>query len=143
MNSRRTAKVAQAIKEAVSTSILFELKDPRIQNVTVIHVEMSGDLRHAKVYFSVMGDEQTQQLCVHGLRSARGYLQSKIADRLKTRYTPILNFVLDAGVKKSFETSRLIDQALAEAEPTNLCADSPTGQTIEDGSESEASGAET
>ncbi|HID21813.1 MAG TPA: 30S ribosome-binding factor RbfA [Planctomycetaceae bacterium] len=115
MNARRTAKVARAIKEVVSTSILFELKDPRIRNVTVINVEVSSDLRYAKVFCSVMGDERTQRLSMHGLNSARGFLQAKIADRLQTRYTPILRFVLDQGVKKSIETSRLLREVLRES----------------------------
>ena len=115
MSSRRTAKVAQAILEAVSTNILFGLKDPRGKNVTVISVEVSSDIRSAKVYVSVMGDEKTQSLCMHGLQSARGYLQGKVADRLQTRYTPILKFILDPGVKRSIETSRMIRELLPES----------------------------
>ena len=101
MSSRRTAKVAQAILETVSTTVLFGMKDPRVKNVTVTHVEVTGDIRSAKVYVSVMGDEKTQSLCMHGLNSARGYLQSKIGDRLRTQNTPILKFILDPGDRKS------------------------------------------
>lgn len=108
MASRRTAKVSQAIREIVSTTVLFELKDPRIKNVTVTGVEAAGDLRTAKVYVSVMGDEKTQTLCLHGLNSARGYIQSKVADRVQTRYTPVLTFVLDHGIKKSIEAARIL-----------------------------------
>ncbi len=115
MSSRRTAKVAQAILEAVSTNILFGLKDPRVKNVTVTNVEVTSDVRSAKVYVSVMGDERTQSLCMHGLQSARGYLQRKVADRLQTRYTPILKFVLDPGVKQSIETSKMIRELLSES----------------------------
>ncbi len=114
MSSRRTAKVAQAILETVSSTILFALKDPRVKNVTVISVEPSSDIRSAKVYVSIMGDEKFQSLCMHGLNSARGYLQSKIADRLQTRYTPVLKFVLDPGVKRSVEASKIIRDALLE-----------------------------
>ncbi len=115
MTSRRTARVARAILETVSSTILFGLKDPRVRNVTVLNVEVSHDIRTAKVYVSVMGTEKEQSLCLHGLNSARGYLQSKIADRLQTRYTPVLTFVLDQGVKKSIEASRLLREALGEA----------------------------
>ena len=115
MNSRRTLRVAEAIRETVSTLILFELRDPRVKNVTVLAVEVSGDLKHAKVYVSVMGDEKTQQLAMHGLSSARGFIQSKIADRLQLRYTPILKFVLDEGVKKSIEASRILREVLPES----------------------------
>lgn len=112
MNSRRTARVASVVREVVSHSILFELRDPRIANVTVTRTEVSGDLQHAKVYVSVMGDEQAQKLCLHGLESAKGYMQSKLADRVRTRYTPQLRFVLDEGVKMSFEVTRILSEVL-------------------------------
>ena len=124
MSSRRTAKVAQAILEAVSSAILFGLKDPRVQNVTVIHVDVSHDVRNAKVYVSVMGDEKAQSLCMHGLNSARGFLQSKVANRLQTRYTPILSFVLDPGVRQSIEASNIIREILPEEQTVDLDDDS-------------------
>jgi ribosome-binding factor A len=114
MSSRRIAKVAEAVREQVSTSILFELRDPRVKYVTVTRVEVSPDLRSAKVYVSVMGDEKTQRLTLHGLESARGFLQAMIAERVQLRYTPILQFRLDDGVKRSIETSRLLREVLAE-----------------------------
>jgi ribosome-binding factor A len=112
MSSRRVAKVAEAVREQVSTSILFELKDPRVKHVTVTRVEVSPDLRNAKVYVSVMGDEKTQRLTIKGLESARGFLQAMIAERVQLRYTPILQFQLDQGVKRSIETSRLLREVL-------------------------------
>lgn len=112
MNSRRTARVASVVREVVSNAILFELRDPRIANVTVTRTEVSGDLQHAKVYVSVMGDERAQKLCIHGLESAKGYMQSKLADRIRTRYTPQLRFVLDEGVKASFEVTRILNEVL-------------------------------
>jgi ribosome-binding factor A len=112
MSSRRTAKVAEAVREEVSTTILFGLKDPRVKNVTVTRVEVSPDLRNAKVYVSVMGDETTQRLSLRGLESARGFLQAKLAERVQIRYTPILHFQLDQGVKKSIEASRLLREVL-------------------------------
>jgi ribosome-binding factor A len=114
MSSRRTAKVAEALRETISTAVLFGLKDPRVKNVTVLRTEVSPDLKSARVYVSVMGDEKTQALSMHGLRSARGFIQSKIAERLELRYTPILHFVLDPGVKLSVEASSLIRQALGD-----------------------------
>lgn len=114
MSSRRIAKVAEALRETISTTVLFDLKDPRVKNVTVLRIEVSPDLRSARVYVSVMGDEKAQSLCMHGLRSARGFIQAKIAERLELRYTPILHFFLDPGVKLSIEASSLIRQALGE-----------------------------
>jgi ribosome-binding factor A len=128
MSSRRTAKVAEAVREQVSTSILFELKDPRVKNVTVTRVEVSSDLRNAKIYVSVMGDERMQRLSMRGLESARGFLQAKIAERVQLRYTPILHFHLDQGVKRSIEASRLLREVLAE--PSS--PDSPPSESESD-----------
>lgn len=108
MSSRRTAKVAEAIRQVVSTAILFELRDPRVQNVTVLRVETPVDLRTSKIYVSVLGDEKTQRLTMKGLTASCGFLQSKIAKLLDLRFTPVLTFILDQGVKKSIETSRLL-----------------------------------
>jgi len=111
MNSRRMAKASEAIRETVSTVVLFTLRDPRVKNVTVLSADVSPDLRAAKIYVSVMGDAKAQTLAMHGLDSARGFIQSKIADRLQTKNTPIIRFVLDPSVKKSIEVSRALQEA--------------------------------
>jgi ribosome-binding factor A len=115
MKSRRIARASEAVREVVSTTILFELRDPRVKNVTVLGAEVAPDLRTAKVYVSVMGDAKAQSLSMHGLESARGFIQSKIAERLDTRYTPVLKFVLDPSVKKSIETSRILRETMEPA----------------------------
>jgi ribosome-binding factor A len=117
MKSHRLARVREVIREVASETILFELKDPRVKGVTVTRAEVSGDLQHAKVYVSIMGSASEQSLCLHGLRHAAGFIQSKLADRLQTRFTPTLRFELDQGVKNSIEVSRLISEALAEHKP--------------------------
>lgn len=117
MSSRRVLKAAQAIREVVSMAILTELRDPRIQNVTVTYVEVSADMRAAKVHVSVMGDEAKQQLSLHGLQNASGFLQQKIGQRIDTRYTPRLKFVLDKGVKHSIEVTRILNEVLPADEP--------------------------
>jgi ribosome-binding factor A len=117
MSSRRVQKAAEAIREVVSMTILTDLRDPRIADVTVTYVEVSGDMRSAKVHVSVMGDDAKQNLCLHGLRSSAGYLQSKIAERIDTRYTPRLRFELDMGVKKSLAIARLLDEVLPNEPP--------------------------
>jgi ribosome-binding factor A len=116
MNSRRSQKAAQAVREVVGTSILRDLKDPRIENVTVTHVEVAPDMRTARVYVSVMGDESQQKLCLRGLQHAAGFLQSKVAKRIDTRYTPVLKFVLDHGVKKSIEMNEILESVRSERE---------------------------
>jgi ribosome-binding factor A len=104
--------MAAAIREVVSMAILAELRDPRVADVTVTGVEVTPDLRTAKVHVSVMGDETKQRLCLHGLTSSAGFLQSKLAERIETRYTPRLTFVLDQGVKKSLEVARILREVL-------------------------------
>ena len=134
MKPHRLARVAEVIREVASETILFELRDPRVKGVTVTRTEVSGDIQHAKVYVSVMGTPGEQQLCMHGLRHAAGFIQSKLASRLKTRFTPVINFVLDEGVKKSIEVSRLINEALAQSAPK--VEPEPADGTAEEGSES-------
>jgi len=112
MSSRRTEKAAEAIREVVSMAILAELNDPRVRAVTVTYVEVSRDLRYAKVHVSVMGDEARQKLTLRGLQSAAGFLQAKIAERIDIRYTPKLSFLLDQGVKRSIAVAQILQQVL-------------------------------
>jgi ribosome-binding factor A len=117
MSSRRTLKAASAIREVVSMAILTELRDPRIQNVTVTFVEISADMRYAKIHVSVMGDSKQQELCLHGLNRAAGYLQKRVNDRIETRYTPRLQFVLDKGVKNAFKVAEILKEVLPQEAP--------------------------
>lgn len=117
MKAHRLARVSEVIREVSSETILFALRDPRVKGVTVTRAEVSGDLQHAKVYVSIMGSPKEQDLCMRGLKHATGFLQSKLAARLQTRFTPVLQFVLDEGVKKSIEMTRLINEALAQSTP--------------------------
>jgi len=120
MKTHRLARVAEAIREVASETILFQLRDPRVKGVTVTRAEVSGDLQHAKVYVSLMGTQKEQELTMHGLKHATGFIQSKLAARLQTRFTPQLKFAIDEGVKKSIEVTRLINEALGQsASPTN------------------------
>ncbi len=112
MKTHRLARVSEAIREVASETILFELRDPRVKMVTVTRAEVSGDLQHAKVYVSIMGTDKEQNLTLRGLRHAAGFVQAKLAQRLQTRFTPVIHFVLDEGVKKSIAITRLINEAL-------------------------------
>lgn len=112
MSSRRVLKAAQAIREVVSMAIIAELKDPRIKDVTVTLVEVSPDMRQAKVNVSVMGDETKQNLCLKGLQSSAGYLQQKVGKRIDTRYTPRIEFVLDQGIKHALMVTRILEDVL-------------------------------
>jgi ribosome-binding factor A len=116
MSSRRVEKAAEAIREIVSMAILAELSDPRVRDVTVTYVEVSADLRHAKVHVSVMGDETRQKLSLRGLQSAAGFLQAKIAKGIDMRYTPKLSFLLDQGVKRSIAIAQILQEVLPPKE---------------------------
>jgi ribosome-binding factor A len=113
MKTHRIARIAEVIREVASETILFKMSDPRISMVTVLRAEVSGDLQHGKIYVSVMGDEEHQKETLYALNGAAGFVQSQLADRMKTRFLPVLTFVLDQGIKKSLEISKLIQEALS------------------------------
>jgi ribosome-binding factor A len=115
MSSRRVLKAAEAIREVVGMAILVDLKDPRIRDVTVTFVEVSADMRQAKVHVSVMGDEKKQRLSLLGLQNSAGFLQQKISNRLDTRYTPRLQFVLDKGIKNALAVTRILNEVLPKS----------------------------
>ncbi len=126
MSTRRLLKAAEAVREVVSMAILTEVRDPRVRDVTVIGVEMDADMRGALVKVSVMGDETKQRLALKGLACSAGFLQSRIADRIETRYTPKLRFELDGGVKKSIEIARMLAEVLPPASVSDV-AEAPDG----------------
>ena len=108
MKTHRLARVAEVVREVAAETILFEIRDPRVKLVTVTRAEVAADLQHAKVYVSVMGSEKDQALAMHGLNNAAGFVQSKLAKRLETRFLPVITFVTDEGVKKSVEVARIL-----------------------------------
>jgi ribosome-binding factor A len=113
MKSHRLARVAEAVREVAAETILFELKDPRVKNVTITRAEVSADLQNAKIYVSILGSEKDQKLAMHGLEHAAGFVQSKLAKRMTSRYVPAVHFVLDEGVKKSLEVARILREEKA------------------------------
>ena len=105
---------AEAIREVVAASILTELRDPRVQDVTVVGVKVSPDMREAQVAVSIMGDESQQQLSLRGLQNAAGFLQSRIASRIEARYTPRLQFVVDKGIQHSLLVGEILEKIKRE-----------------------------
>jgi ribosome-binding factor A len=140
--SRRLLKAAAAIREVVSMAILTELRDPRVKMVTVVGVDVAPDMKSAKVQVSIMGDEKEQRLALSGLQHSAGFLQRKIADRIDTRYTPRLTFVMDKGVKNSLEVLRILKEVLPPdaaqpdaSEPATDLADAESPGDVESGRE--------
>ena len=107
--SRRTERVAEAIRRLVSEILHQELRDPRIAGfITVTKVEITPDLRFAKVFYSVMGDDKKKKLVSKGLKSARSFVKKHVGDALQLRYTPDISFRVDPKL----EYSARIDEVL-------------------------------
>ncbi len=106
--SHRPEKVREFIKEQVSDIIQHQLKDPRVGFVSVTDVEVSGDLRHAKVFVSVLGDAQAKTDTMAGLESAQGYIRSELGRRLQMRFTPEVIFRLDESIERGTRVVTLI-----------------------------------
>ena len=104
-------------------AILTQVRDPRVKDVTVTGVEMDPDMRAATVHVSVMGSPAKEELALKGLASSAGFLQSQVADRIETRYTPRLKFKLDSGVKRSIEIARVLSEVLPGANSAPAATD--------------------
>lgn len=103
-------RVDEAVRAVISKAISTDLSDPRIGFVTVTQVKTSPDLRHARVYVSVLGDEQEQADTLAALAAAHGVLQSRVSGHLRLKHTPTLTFDYDESVVRGMRISRLIDE---------------------------------
>ncbi len=106
----RELRVGEAIKEAIAEIVLMEMKDPRLERVTITSVKVTKDLKRAIVYFTVLGDEKQETAALDALHGATGFIKNRLAEYLKLRFMPELTFTPDAGQK----TGARIDQLLRE-----------------------------
>ena len=106
----RSDRVAEQIQRELADLLQFEVKDPRVGMVTVTEVEVSGDMAHAKIYYSAK--EGTAEL-QKGLEKTAGFLRSQLAKRMLVRTVPQLHFIYDASIDRGMRLSKLIDEALA------------------------------
>ncbi len=113
-DASRPRRVAEQIQRELAELIQLELKDPRVGMVTLTGVEVSADYAHAKVYFSLLGDQARVNEALKGLNSAAGYLRSQVAHRMKLRVMPMLHFVHDISIEQGARLDKLIADALAE-----------------------------
>jgi ribosome-binding factor A len=111
--AERMRRVNESVRQVLSEGLL-ELKDPRIGFVTVTGVETSPDLRHAKVYVSVLGGEKKRNASMLGLDAAHGVLQAKLSRELRMKRTPQLSFEYDHAVEHGVRLSQLIDELAPE-----------------------------
>jgi ribosome-binding factor A len=109
MAGDRMRRVNEAMKEVLSTHIAGDLRDPRIGFVTVTSVETSPDLRHARVYVSVLGSEEERARSLEGLGASHGYLQTQVAAELRMKRTPVLEFVYDDSIDTGMRISGLLE----------------------------------
>lgn len=107
---KRSDKVAEAIHELVSGLLVKGLKDPRIGFVTITGVKVSDDIRHATIYYTVMGDEDARKSSLVGLKSAVGFIRKELGRELRLRFSPELVFKYD----DSIEYGNRIDMILRE-----------------------------
>lgn len=114
--SRRVERVADAMRDVIAELLTREIKDPRIGMVTVIGVEVTPDLRHARVQFSCLGDEEARRRSLAGLQSAAGFMRGQLARRLRLRYAPDLTFVPDTTVEEADRLASLLKQVVPDDE---------------------------
>jgi ribosome-binding factor A len=112
MSSGRMRRVDEAVRAVLSDAIAKDLQDPRVGFVTVTAVKTSPDLRHARVYVSILGDEETREAGLAGLSSATGFLQSRVASELTLKHTPALAFEYDDSIDRGMRITRLLDEGI-------------------------------
>jgi ribosome-binding factor A len=110
MKGDRMRRVDEAVREVLSDAITREMKDPRVGFVTVTDVDTSPDLRHARVYVSVLGTEGARQRSLDGLNNAHGFLQGRVARELRIKHTPTLEFVIDDTAERAARVARLLEE---------------------------------
>ena len=128
MASRRLEKVAQLLKQELGRIIMHRLHDPRVGFITITRVALSPDLRNARVYVSVLGEEAAQRKTLAGLEHARGHIQSELSRHIDLRRLPLLSFHLDRGVKHSFRVSQILSEVQPPRE-VHSCQQEPAPET--------------
>lgn len=110
MSQTRAQRVAEAIKVELMDLLRNEVKDPRVGFVSIVRVEVSGDLRHARVFYSVLGDDEAVASSEAGLTKAAGFLRSQVAGRLNLRHAPELVFRLDDSIAQGARIASLLNE---------------------------------
>lgn len=110
----RPERVQEAIRQEVSMIINNEIKDPRLGFMTVTRVELTRDMRYARVYFSVLGEDKAKFLALKGLRSAKGYIKGRLGEKIKMRFMPEIEFKIDETLEKTEQVFRILDKLRKE-----------------------------
>lgn len=117
----RAERVEGQLKKEISKILLEDLKDPRVGFVTITRIDLTGDLRYARIYFSILGDDKAKEESLKGIKSAVGFIRKLIAERIKLRYVPELYFKLDNSLEYSIKLEKTFERIRHERE------DSQTG----------------
>lgn len=125
--SRRTNRVEEACREVLAEVLQREVKDPRVGFVTIKGVRLSPDLRHSKVYLSIMGEPDEVARSMAGLESARGYMRSALGKHLRIKNLPEIEFVLDNETEESLHLAEIIKQVEEELEESRDGEDGADG----------------
>ena len=112
----RLPRVEHEIQKEISQMLLQELKDPRLGFITITRIEATKDLRLARVYYSVMGDDAKQEKSKKALETAKGYIRKRLGERLRLRVTPEIQFYWDDSIEKSLRITKLLDGLKGESE---------------------------
>ena len=118
MSQGRMRRVDESMRAVLSETIAKDVKDPRVGFVTVTGVKTSPDLRHARVYVSVLGDDDVRAASLQGLRSAHGFLQKRLATELTLKHTPTLVFEYDESVDRGMRITELLAEEADEPDGT-------------------------
>jgi ribosome-binding factor A len=110
VSGRRIERLGREISKGVAEILQQEISDPRLGFVSVVGSKVSPDLKHARVFVSVMGDDKKKKLTMKGLKHAAGYIRRGLADRLCIRECPEIVFSLDDSIDKAFRISKLLDE---------------------------------
>jgi len=127
MAKYRSGRLAEEFKREISAILKDDLKDPRIGFVSVVSAEVSADLHHAKVWVSVMGDEETVRECMAALKKAAGYVRREIARRIDLRHTPEIEFIYDDSIVHGAKITQMLREVLPPV------TDETAGQTGDPG----------
>ncbi|MEW6661204.1 MAG: 30S ribosome-binding factor RbfA [Bacillota bacterium] len=110
--SQRHLRVAEEMKKEIADILQNEVKDPRVGFVTITSVELSTDLRNAKIFVSIFGDEEKQRQCLEALHKATGFVRREIGQRIKLRHTPELVFKFDSSIEHGDKIARLLSKVV-------------------------------
>ena len=124
--SRRTERINEQLREEISTLLTRQIKDPRLNAViSITRVVSSGDLRSARVYISVMGNQETKRTALEGLQSAASFLRRELRDRINMKHTPFLSYQLDESIDEADKLLRLMNKVKTD-EPVPETSNSET-----------------